>query len=165
MKARKIDKDGLLLCDIQAKTFELSIEKMNSSSEIFIRRYMHSDIAKKLDNGSLLETNLQAGDILESVNEQYGTSNYGSVKYSNNEMFWIGYFYRYFCYSYEISSSRAYKIVKPKELRGLFLPYHTLDVSQAIERVLEAKGLLTDEETELQRQYEIFKKYRLNNQN
>ena len=39
------------------------------------------------------------------------------------------------------------------------MPYHTLDVSQAIERVLEARGMLLDDESELQRQYTIFKKY------
>ena len=41
------------------------------------------------------------------------------------------------------------------------MPYHTLDPSQAIERILEAKGLLLDEEAELQRQYEIFRKIRM----
>ena len=50
------------------------------------------------------------------------------------------------------TSARVYKIIKPKELRELFLPYHTLAPSQAIERILEAKGLLLDEEAELQRQ-------------
>ena len=63
--------------------------------------------------------------------------------------------------TYEFTSARVYKIIKPKELRELFLPYHTLDPSQAIERILEAKGLLLDEEAELQRQYEIFRKIRM----
>lgn len=61
---------------------------------------------------------------------------------------------------YELSSTQVYKIVKPKELRGLFLPYHTMDPAQAIERILEAKGMLIDENTELERQYEIFKRIR-----
>jgi hypothetical protein len=39
--------------------------------------------------------------------------------------------------------------------------FNTLDPSQAIERILEAKGLLLDEEAELQRQYEIFRKIRM----
>lgn len=60
-----------------------------------------------------------------------------------------------------MTSTQVYKIIKPKELRDLFLPYHTLDPSQAIERILEAKGLLIDEETELQRQYKILKKIRM----
>ena len=157
---RKISKDGLLLCKLQAETFENSIDKMDTSSEIFIRRFMKSEIAKRLDNESVLESNIQANDILELINEEYGISNYGSVKYSRNEIYWIGYIYRYFASTYEMSSTQVYKIVKPKELRGLFLPYHTMDPAQAIERILEAKEMIVDEEAELKRQYEIFKRIR-----
>ena len=157
---KKIDKDGLLLCELQATTFENSIDKTKSSSEIFIRRFMRSKIAKRLDNESVLESNIQANDILQLVDEEYGVSDYGSVKYTHNEMYWIGYLYRYFSITYGLTSVQVYKIVKPKELRSLFLPYHTMDPSQAIERILEAKGMLTDENTELERQYEIFKRVR-----
>lgn len=158
---KKINRDGLLLCELQAKAFENSIDKMESSSEIFIRRFMKSKIAKRLDNQSILDSNIQANDILALVDEEYGATDYGSVKYTHNEMYWIGYIYRYFSFTYDLSSSQVYKIIKPKELRGLFLPYHTMDSSQAIERILEAKGMFIDEETELQRQYEIFKRIRM----
>lgn len=121
---------------------------------------MNSKIAKDMDNEAVLQTNIYEKDILDMVEEQYGESEYGSVKYTHNEMFWIGYLYRYFCYTRELSSTQVYKIVKPKELRGLFLAYHTMDPSQAIERILEAKGLLYDEEAELKRQYEIYKRIR-----
>lgn len=157
---KKISQDGLLLCNLQAEAFEKSIEEMDTSSEIFIRRFMRSKIATRLDNESVLESNIQAKDILELINEEYGISDYGSVKYTKNEMYWIGYIYRYFAYTYEKTSVQVYKIVKPKELRGLFLPYHTLDPSQAIERILEAKGMLMDEAKELERQYIIFKRIR-----
>ena len=140
--------------------FENSIEKMDTSSEIFIRRFMKSEIAKRFDNESVLESNIQANDVLELINEEYGISNYGSVKYTRNEIYWIGYIYRYFAFTYEMTSAQVYKIVKPKELRGLFLPYHTMDPAQAIERILEAKGMIVDEEAELRRQYEIFKRIR-----
>ena len=133
---------------------------MDPSSEIFIRRFMKSEIAKRFDNESVLESNIQANDILELINEEYGISNYGSVKYTRNEIYWIGYIYRYFASTYEMSSAQVYKIVKPKELRGLFLPYHTMDPAQAIERILEAKEMLVDEDAELRRQYEIFKRIR-----
>lgn len=86
----------------------------------FIRRFMRSRIAKRLDDGSVLESNIQAEDILQLVNEEYGFSNYGSVKYTRNEMYWIGYIYRYFVITYELTSMQVYKIVKPKELKGLF---------------------------------------------
>lgn len=157
---RKINKDGLLLCELQATAFEKSIDKMESSSEIFMRRFMKSKIAKSMDNGDILFSNIQANDILQLVDEEYGATSYGSVKYSRNEMYWIGYIYRYFSFTYELSSSQVYKIIKPKELRGLFLPYHTMDPAQAVERILEAKGMFVDAETELQRQYEIFKRIR-----
>lgn len=159
---KKINKDGLLLCDLQAKTFESAVDLTSVSSEIFIRRFMNSKIAKAMDNESILQTNIHEKDILDMVEEQYGKLKYGSIKYTHNEMFWIGYLYRYFSYTYDLSSVQVYKIVKPRELRGLFLAYHTMDTSQAIERILEAKGLLFDEETEIRRQFEIFKKVRQN---
>lgn len=157
---KKINKDGVLLCELQAKTFEKTVDMTETSSEIFIRRFMNSKIAKAMDNESILQTNIQEKDILNMIEEQYGISRYGSVKYTSNEMYWIGYLYRYFCITYSLTSAQAYRIVKPKELRGLFLAYHTMDTSQAIERILEAKGLLVDEKIELKRQYEIFKKIR-----
>lgn len=158
---KKIDKDGLLLCELQAKTFEISIDATEVSSEIFIRRFMNSQISKSIDSREILQTNMQAKDILERIEEQYGKSNYGSKRYTKNELYWIGYIYRYFSYTYEKSSVQIYKIVKPKELRALFLPYHTLDPSQAIERILEAKNLfIVDDKAEIVRQYKIYKSIR-----
>lgn len=133
---------------------------METSSEIFVRRFMKSKIAKLIDNQSVLDSTIQSNDILDYINEEYGVSNYGSVKYTKDEMYWIGYIYRYFAFTYDLSSAQVYKIIKPKELRSYFLPYHTMDPAQAIERILEAKGMLTDEEEELQRQYEIYRRIR-----
>ena len=158
LKKRKLDSNGLLMCKIQAQAFVHSIDRMDCSSDVFIRRFMHSKIADLFDNEGILDTNYQWKDVLDFVEEEYGVSNYGSIKYSPNEMYWIGYVYRYYSYTYEMSSAQVYRIVKPKELRDVYLPYHTLDPSQAIERVLEAKGLPITEEEELKRQYEIIKR-------
>lgn len=157
---KKIDKDGLLLCELQANAFELSSETTLTSSGIFIRRFMNSQIAKSMDSEAFLQLNIGAKDILDRVDEEYGVSQYGSVKYTKNELYWIGYIYRYYVYTYNISSRQAYKVIKPKELRGLFLSYHTMDPEQAIERILEAKNLIINEEMELKRQYEIFRRIR-----
>ncbi len=157
---KKIDNDGLLLCEMQAKAFELSCETHNTSSEIFIRRFMNSETAKQLDNMTVLQSNMQAADLLALIDEEYGRSDYGSVKYSPNELYWIGYIYRYFAYTYDKSSKQVYKTVKPKELRGLFLPYHTMDPAQAIDRILEAKGLANKNADEEKRQFEIYKRIR-----
>lgn len=119
VRLKKMDRDGLLLCELQAETFEESAETLETSSEIFIRRFMNSDVASLMDNNDFLQMNIQPKDIIERIEEQYGHSKYGSVKYSRDELYWIGYVYRYYSYTYELSSVRVYKTVKPKELRGL----------------------------------------------
>lgn len=156
---KKMDSDGILLCELQGATFELSLEKVETSSLIFIRRFMNSEVVKLLDNGSILQTNLQPQDIIEYIEEEYHELKYGKEKYTNNEMYWIGYLYRYFSYTYELSSYRVYKMVKPKELRNLYLPYHTLSVEQAIERILEAKNIQLEVD-DIHKQLEIYKKIR-----
>ena len=156
---KKMDSDGILLCELQGATFELSLEKVETSSPIFIRRFMNSDVVKLFDNGSILQTNLQPQDIIEYIEEEYHELKYGKEKYTNNEMYWIGYLYRYFSYTYELSSYRVYKMVKPKELRNLYLPYHTLSVEQAIERILEAKNIQLEVD-DIHKQLEIYKKIR-----
>ena len=155
----RIDQDGLLICELQARTFELSASAVSASSEVFIRRFMNSNTVKLLDNRIVLNTILQPNDLIRMIEEQYGVSTYGSVKYSAEELYWIGYIYRYFAYTKQKSSLQVYKIIKPKELRGLYLSYHTLDPAFAIDRILEAKHLPLSEAEEQQRQLEILKKH------
>ena len=87
---KRMNKDGVLLCELQATAFEKSIDKMESSSEIFIRRFMRSRIAKRLDDGSVLESNIQAEDILQLVNEEYGLLQ-NTCKYIQSNTFRYGY--------------------------------------------------------------------------
>ena len=155
----RIDQDGLLICELQARTFELSASAVSASSEVFIRRFMNSNTVKLLDNRIVLNTILQPNDLIRMIEEQYGVSTYGSVKYSAEELYWIGYIYRYFAYTKQKSSLQVYKIIKPKELRGLYLSYHTLDPAFAIDRILEAKHLRLSEAEEQQRQLEILIKH------
>ena len=46
---KKSDRDSSILCEIQAKAFELSADMLDCSSEIFIRRFMNSEIARCMD--------------------------------------------------------------------------------------------------------------------
>lgn len=137
---KTIDNNGYVLCDIQSQLFEQSLS-LNCSTEIFIRRFMNSKIAKQFDSTQILDDTLSVDSMIQCLNDEYGVSHYGLIKYSKNELYWIGHIYRYFCYTYEISSRQAYKIVKPKELRTLYESYHTLGTAQAIERILEAKKI------------------------
>ena len=121
---------------------------------------MNSRAAKWMDNSGILASNIQPADLLDMVEEEYGHSEYGSKKFTHNEMFWIGYVYRYFAYTYEKSSASIYRELKPKELRDLFLPYHTMDPAQAIERILEARGQESNQGNDIMRQYQIFREIR-----
>ncbi len=142
---RTIDNDGLILCDLQSELFEHSLT-LDCSSLIFIRRFMNSKIVKRFDSTQILDDTLTISDIFDELNSEYGETSYGSEKFSKNELYWIGHFYRYFCYTYEITSRQAYKLIKPKELRNMFLAYHTFDTKQAIERILESKNIVLDKD-------------------
>lgn len=138
---RKMDEIGLKLCKMQAEVFEASLIKMECSSLIFMRRFMYSQVARRMDGEGFLFESCDVNQVLEEINAEFGISSYGKEKYSRNELYWIGYIYRYWSYTYQKTSKQLYKMMKPQELRSLYYPYHSLDPSQAIERILEAKGM------------------------
>ena len=137
---RKMDSLGLRLCSYQAELFERSLSGTECSSKIFVRRFMNSDLARRMDSIGFLFDSLDVSDALAELDAQYGPSSYGNEKFSNEEMHWVGYIYRYWAYTYELSSKQLYKKKKPDELRKLYFPYHSLDPLQAIERILEGTG-------------------------
>ena len=135
---RKMDSLGLKMCSYQAVLFENSIEKTECSSRIFIRRFMNSKLAKRMDSMGFMYDSLDVSDAIDEIEEQYGVSSYGTEKFTVNEMHWIGYIYRYWSYVTGKSSKEIYKIIKGEDLRKLYFPYHSLDPLQAIERIMEA---------------------------
>ena len=134
---RKMDALGHKLCSYQAVLFESSIEQAKCSSKIFIRRFMNSDLARRMDRAGVLFDSLAVPDALSEIEAQYGTSTYGKEKFTIEEMHWIGYIYRYWAYITEKTSKQIYKRIKPEELRKRYFPYHSLDPQQAIERIME----------------------------
>lgn len=138
---RAFDETGLKLSRMQAELFVLSASKLECSSPIFLRRFMLSKVAARMDQDGFLYESCTVDGILQEIEEEFGTTNYGKEKYSTEELYWMGYLYRYWSYTYEKSSKQVYKLMKPKELRGLYYPYHSLDPAQAIERILESKNL------------------------
>lgn len=153
----KIDRDGKRLCDFQAELFEKSVSTQDMSSEVFVRRFMNSKIATELDSKAFLDDSKTINDIFNGLDLQYGKTSYGSVKYNKDIMYWVGYLYRYFCYTYDVSSKQAYKYLPLKYVASTFISYHSLDVSQAIERLLEAKKISFKEEDILRRGVDILR--------
>ena len=138
---RAFDEIGLKLCRMQAAIFEATASKLNCSSPIFIRRFMYSQVAQRLDSDGFLFEACNVDRAIEQINSEFGDSSYGKEKYAEAELYWIGYIDRYWCYTYQKTSKQVYRIIKPKELRDLYYPYHSLDPAQAIERIMEASGL------------------------
>ena len=155
---RKMDSYGLKLCKFQAELFKQAKEKAECSSKIFIRRFMLSDLAKRMDKEGFLFDAITVPDALQEIEMQFGVSEYGQVKFGKEELYWMGYIYRYWAYISGKGSKQLYKIVKPEELRKLYFPYHSLDSEQAIERIKESKGIV--EEDEIKRGVEILKRIR-----
>ena len=70
-----------------------------------------------MDNDGFLFESLTITDAIDEINQQYGESTYGKEKYTVEEMHWIGYIYRYWSYSYELTSKQIYKIAKPEQMK------------------------------------------------
>ncbi len=161
---KEMDSLGLKLCQYQARLFESSIENTQTSSAIFIRRFMNSALAERMDNVGFLFESLELSDALTEIEDQYGVSTYGSIKYSVEEMHWIGYIYRYWAYISEKSSKQVYKAASPQKLRKLYFPYHSLDPLQAIERIMEETGS-ENEEDDIARGVRILRNVRARREN
>lgn len=74
---KTIDKDGLLLAKIQGDIFLKSLNETNSSSDVFIRRYMNSNIVKSMDSKAFLDESITVSEVFNELNNEYGASSYG----------------------------------------------------------------------------------------
>ena len=126
------------LCQLQAKIFEESVKKTNYSSPVFIRRFMLSDVAKSFDDKQFLFQSISNDEVFDLLDEEFGKSNYGSVKYHEDQMFWIGYIYRCISIKYKLTSKTVYSLFGAKEIVKYYNIGHTFDIVQAAERMMES---------------------------
>lgn len=134
------DHNGLLLAEYQGKLFEESI-KLNCSTGIFMRRFLHSNLLKKLDTNHTSSLSLDVTEGRNSILEQFGDSDYGKVKYSKNSLFWIGYMYRYISYTREQSTKFIMKIFNYKQMNDVYYSFHTQDPEWCVKSLLEINHL------------------------
>ncbi len=137
---RKFDHDGLLLSEYQGKLFGKSTE-LNCSSPVFIRRFLHSDLLKKLDNENVQLLSLDVNEGINSILEQFGDTTYGKERYSASALFWMGYMYRYIAYTREQSTSYVMELFKHKQMNDVYYSYHTQDPEWCIRSLLELNNL------------------------
>ena len=140
---RTFDHNGLLLAEYQGKLFEKSTG-LDCSSGIFIRRFLHSDLLKKLDTNNPSSVSLDITEGMNSILAQFGDTDYGQVKYSGSSMFWMGYLYRYISYTRETSTRLIMKLFPYRQLNDLYYSYHTQDPEWCIQNLLELNHLTED---------------------
>lgn len=138
---RALDSNDLLLCRMQGRLFESSAHMARCASAVFVRRFMNSQLAERMDSGAFLFESSTKERLLEELDQEFGVSDYGKANFASDELYWMGYLYRYWACAFEMRSARIFKCIGAKELRELFGPYHTLDPEQAIRRIAEAKGI------------------------
>ncbi len=52
---------------------------------------MMSEIVKEFDSLSILDDTLVIDNVYERLEEEFGETNYGKVKYYSEGLYWIGY--------------------------------------------------------------------------
>ncbi len=137
---KKFDYKGLLLAEYQGKLFEKSSE-LNCSTAIYIRRFLHSELLKKLDKNDPSYLSLDVNEGVDSILEQSGDSDYGKVKYSKSALFWTGYMYRYILYTREQSTKFIMGVFSYKQMNDVYYPFHTQDLEWCIQSLLEINNL------------------------
>ena len=133
---KEFDHNGLLLAEYQGKLFEKSAE-LKCSSGIFIRRFLHSDLLKKLDTNNPSTVSLDVNDGIKSIMEQFGDSQYGKLKYSKSALFWMGYMYRYISYTRDISTKYIVKLFTYKQLNDVYFSFHTQAPEWCVQNLLK----------------------------
>ena len=138
---RKFDHNGLLIAEFQGKLFESSAD-LNCSSPIFIRRFLHSNLLKQLDDYSIPPSDLN--ESLKSIIEQFGDTSYGKEKYSKSSLFWMGYMYRYIAYTREQTTDYLMKIFPYKQMNDVFYSFHTQDPEWCVKNLLDLNNISED---------------------
>ena len=133
---RTFDHNGLILSEYQGKLFEKSTD-LNCSTAVFLRRFLHSDFLKKMDTNDVTSLSLDVNEGIDSIQNQFGKSDYGKNKYSKSAMFWIGYMYRYLSYTRGVTTKYAMRLFPYKQLNDVYYSFHTQDPEWCVHSLLE----------------------------
>ena len=133
---KEFDHDGLLLCEFQGKLFEKSNE-LDCSTAVFLRRFLHSDLLKKLDDNKPAFLSLDVEDGIRSISDEFGNTSYGKIKYSKSSLFWMGYMYRYISYTREQSTKFIMQLFSYKQLHDVYYSFHTQAPEWCVKNLLE----------------------------
>ena len=125
------------LCDIQGRLFELSVEK-GFDSEYFVKHFMESNVAKNLDSSyNRMQWCGEEYLLEELIDECQDSLKCGGHVATKDEIYWIGYIYRYWHYYKNENSKKIYKQAPYKRMKINYLMFHTMAPEMAIDDLIE----------------------------
>ena len=130
---RKNSRELSLMCRIQGRIFEKSLIMLDCSSPFFIKNYMNGEIAKVMDDLFFLNTTISEQRVLLDMK----SLSFGKIKYTNEEMYWMGYIYRYISYIYEIDSKRLFKLIPGSILVKYYWPGSVDNMDKVVRDILK----------------------------
>lgn len=142
---RALDYDGLLMCRIQGEIFEKSLEFLNCSSPLFIKKYMNSFDAYSMDKEAFLNSTKCEAQILNDLKD----NDFGTIKYNADELFWMGYIYRYWAYTRNIDSKKLFKMCPGTVLIKYYLRGSSLNEEKVIDEIIEDQHLNIEDDISL----------------
>lgn len=158
---RDLGVSDLNFCKQQGEFFFASISLFpDCSSRVFVRRFMNSDLAKRLDHSDYALELFDRRNYAFELEEQYGSFEYGNEKTDGEILYWMGYIYRYWSILYEMPSSKIFRLFPSKKMEEVYEAYHTLDPKMAIDRILEAIDYKAIDPTDPVSTLEIMKRVR-----
>ena len=140
---KEFDHEGLLLAEYQGKLFEKSTE-LKCSTPVFPRRFLHSDFLKKMDKNDVTSLTLDVNEGILNIENQFGESDYGKIRFSKSAMFWIGYMYRYLSYTRGATTKFLMNLFPYTQLNDVYFSFHTQDPEWCTQNLLEMNGQSED---------------------
>lgn len=131
-----MDSLELTLCDMQGRLFELSTEK-GYESDAFVKTFMTSDVASDLDKP--FHHTQWAGEkyLLSRLADEKGETIPKGIALDRETLYWSGYVYRAWHFYTGESSREIYRQAPVATMKKVYLPYHTMSVEMAIDRLKE----------------------------
>ena len=131
-----LDSIEISLCQMQGHLFELSAEK-GYDSEAFVKTFMNGGIAIDLDKS--FNHAQWAGEeyLLSRLSDENPEAVKRGAVLDSETLFWTGYLYRYWHFYTGESSKAIYKQAPIAVMNRVYLPYHTMSIEMAIDRLKE----------------------------
>jgi len=136
---KTFDSEGMTLCRFQGDLFAYGEDNSDCSSSCFVRAFLYSSLAKRLDTGDFY---FEATDVPKAFAELASEKSLsrGNEKRGAKILYWVGYLLRYWAYTEGVSSAALAKRIKPSVLFGVYEAYHGLSMAEAVERIKESIG-------------------------